>query len=84
MRHFTTPEFWELYDELPLKIQELADKNYELLKDDSRHPSLHFKRVSDYWSVRVGKQYRAVGIENEVGVVWFWIGTHTEYDKLIS
>ena len=84
MRHFTTPEFWACYDELPTKIQELADRNYKLLKHDARHPSLHFKQVNGYLSVRVGKKYRAIGIENEEGVIWFWIGTHTEHDKLIS
>jgi len=65
----------------------LADKNFELLKSDSQHPSLHFKKVDDkrkLWSVRVGIQYRALGREKPDGIVWFWIGTHAEYDGLIS
>jgi hypothetical protein len=48
------------------------------------HPSLHFKKVNKYWSVRIGKAYRALGIEVKNGILWFWIGTHYEYDRLIS
>jgi hypothetical protein len=70
---------------LPEAIRDLADKNYELLKTDPRHPSLHFKRIGRLWSVRIGDQYRAVGI-NDVpeGIYWIWIGTHAEYDRLIG
>jgi len=42
------------------------------------------KRVGNYWSVRVGFHYRALGVTIEGGVLWFWIGTHAEYDKLIA
>ncbi len=80
MTHFTSPSFWELYDKLPAPIQELADKNYKLLKTNPRHPSLQLKKVDKYWSVRVGLRYRAVAIEIQEGLLWFWIGTHAEYD----
>jgi len=52
MMHFASPSFWELYDKLPPAIQEVADKNFELLKADPKHPSLHLKKVGRYWSVR--------------------------------
>lgn len=81
MSHFTLPSFWELYERLPASIQELADKNYELLKKNPRHPSLQLKKVGKYWSVRVGLKYRAVAVEVEEGLLWFWIGTHAEYDR---
>lgn len=84
MKHFTSPSFWECYDKLPTEIKELADKNYELLKENPKHPSLHFKKVEKFWSVRVGKRYRAVAVEVENGLLWFWIGTHAEYDKLLQ
>jgi hypothetical protein len=84
VRHFTTPSFWQCYDRLPPSIRELADKNYELLKADSHHPSLQLKKVRKYWSVRVGMRYRAVAFEIDEGLLWFWIGTHAEYDKLIG
>ncbi len=81
MNHFTSPSFWELYAKLPSSIQELADKQYELLKANPKHPSLQLKKVGRYWSVRVGLRYRAVAVEIEEGLLWFWIGTHAEYDK---
>ena len=84
MRHFASPSFWELYQKLPADIRELADKNYEFLKADPKHPSLHLKKAGKYWSVRVGRKYRALGIEIDEGVLWFWIGTHAEYDKLLE
>lgn len=87
MKHLTLPRFWALYYRLPPNIQKLADKNYQLLKADPTHPSLHFKKVGkkkQLWSVRVGINYRALGIEKPQGVVWFWIGNHAEYDELVS
>ena len=84
MRHFASPSFWEQYEELPDSIRELADKNYEILKADPKHPSLHLKKAGKYWSVRVGRKYRALGIDLEEGILWFWIGTHAEYDKLLK
>ena len=84
MRHLTLPRFWELYRKLPLNVQELADKNYRLLKRDPTHPSLHFKKVGrkkQLWSVRVGGNHRALAVERPEGIVWFWIGTHAEYDR---
>jgi len=84
MNHFTVPSFWKNYDSLSKATQKLADKNYELLKQNPKHPSLHFKKIDKYWSVRIGLYYRALAVEIEDGVLWFWIGTHSEYDKLIS
>jgi hypothetical protein len=83
VKYFTTPQFWELYRKLPANIQRQADRNYALLKIDQHHPSLHFKRIGDLWSVRVGIHYRALGFEHDEGIVWFWIGSHAEYDKLM-
>jgi hypothetical protein len=84
LRHFASPRFWEAYRTLPREIRELADKSFALLKSDPRHPSLHFKRIGNVWSVRVGDHYGALGDEVPGGVHWFWIGTHADYDDLIG
>ena len=55
MRHFASTDFWVCFDKLPTRVQELARKNYELLKKNPEHPSLHFKKVGRYRSVRVGR-----------------------------
>jgi len=54
-----------------------------LLKDDPRHPSLQFKKVGKFWSVRIGLRYRALAVETNDAYLWFWIGSHGEYDRLI-
>ena len=84
MKHSTASRFWICYDALPEDIRALADKNYELLKNNPRHPSLHFKKVGRVWSVRVGINHRAIATEIEDGFLWVWIGLHAEYDKLIA
>jgi hypothetical protein len=87
MNHFTLPCFWRCYSQLPPEVRELADKNYRLLLADPQHPSLHLKKVGtskQLWSVRVGMHHRALGLNKSEGVVWFWIGPHAEYDKLLS
>lgn len=65
-------------------MRELADKNFELLRNDPRHPSLRFKKVGAFWSARVGLSYRALARERDEGFVWFWIGDHTGYERLIQ
>lgn len=84
MRHYTSSDFWKFYRTLPAEVQELADKNYELLKANPRHPSLHLKRIEELWSVRVGLHIRAIGINVPDGIQWIWIGSHAEYDKFMA
>lgn len=87
MNHRTLPIYWRFYEQLPKDIQALADKNFKLLKANPYHPSLHFKKVGkrkQLWSVRVSVDYRALGREKPDGILWFWIGTHAEYNKLLS
>jgi len=84
MRHFASPAFWDAYQKLPQAVRDLADKNFTLLKSDPRHPSLHFKKVGRFWSVRVGLRYRALAIEVDDGLLWFWIGSHADYDALVG
>ena len=84
MKHFASPSFWACYERLPQEVQELADRSFALLKEDANHPSLHTKKVGKYWSARVGRRYRALAIEVDDGLLWFWIGTHAEYDNLLK
>ena len=84
MKHYASPKFWTLYEVLPDDIRKLADKNYQILKSDPRHPSLHFKKIGKLWSVRVGAHYRALAVEVEGGIYWIWIGIHAEYDKIVA
>ncbi|MXY21389.1 MAG: hypothetical protein F4Y49_08645 [Dehalococcoidia bacterium] len=81
--HRTNLRFWRHFDRLSESVQEVARENYELLKSNPRHPSLRFGKVGRYWSVRVGSAHRALAEEDSEGLVWFWIGDHDEYERLL-
>jgi mRNA-degrading endonuclease RelE of RelBE toxin-antitoxin system len=86
MTHRTDPSFWEHHRQLPQEIKDVANKNFKLLKSDPRHSSVRLKKVSEgLWSARVGLHYRALATDDADGnLLWFWIGHHSEYDRLIS
>jgi len=86
MQSRTTARFWRAYAALPEHVQRQARVAYELFRADPRHPGLRFKQVhptEPVYSVRVGLTYRALGRREDADIiVWFWIGTHAEYDRL--
>jgi hypothetical protein len=84
VRHRATKRFWECYRALPQDLQRLADACYAMLRQNHRHPSLHVKKVGRFWSVRVGLHYRAVAVEQDSDMVWFWIGPHAQYDRIVG
>lgn len=88
MKSKRTRSFRDQLRQLPLDVQRQANAAYRLFKRDPYHPGLHFKRVGKeepVYSARVGGSYRALGLRDESDtVIWFWIGTHSEYDKLIA
>ena len=54
------------------------------MENNINHPSLNLKKVGSYWSVRIGLRFRALAIEKPEGFIWFWIGKHSDYDRLIN
>jgi hypothetical protein len=69
LKHYASSKFWALYDALPPDVRALADKSYELLRTNPRHPSLHFKRIGKLWSVRAGIHHRALGTPVPDGIM---------------
>ncbi len=82
--HRTTPQFWDRFDKLPEAVQQLARKNFRLLKNNPQHNSLQFKKVGRFYSVRVGLSHRALAVQDEDDFIWVWIGDHDEYERLIG
>ncbi|MGM0664699.1 MAG: hypothetical protein ACQET7_11010 [Thermodesulfobacteriota bacterium] len=83
----TTEGFWKYYRHLPAEIKKQARKAYVRFSDNPYSPSLHFKRIHStrpIFSVRITKNYRAIGIQKQSGIIWFWIGSHADYDKLVK
>ena len=83
MRHFASPEFWSRYRQLPEGVRKLADKNFALLKANPRHSSIRLKKVGTLWSARVGLHYRALGEDHPDGILWYGIGPHGTYDRIM-
>ncbi len=82
--HLTASRFWKSFNSLPENIRNLATKNFELLKINTYYPSLHFKKIGQFWSVRIGDYYRALAIEDGEDYIWFWIGNHNEYENMVK
>ncbi|MCZ6751543.1 MAG: hypothetical protein O7E51_06920 [Acidobacteria bacterium] len=83
----TTAHFRRTVGELPKHVQRQARRAYRLFQKNPNHPSLRFKPVHPkqaIYSVRTGMGYRAVGVREGDEIVWFWIGTHANYDRLLS
>jgi hypothetical protein len=78
------PEFWTCLEKLPPKAQKTARKNFKLWQQDPSLKLLGFKRIKDdLWSVRAGSGFRALATFDDGGYVWFWIGGHDEYERLL-
>ncbi len=86
MKSHLTQDFIACFGKLPERIKRLARKNYRLWETNPDHPSLQFRRVGrrfPAYSVRVGIGWRALGVRQADAMVWFWIGSHAEYDTLL-
>jgi mRNA-degrading endonuclease RelE of RelBE toxin-antitoxin system len=87
MKSHTTERFRKAFERLPEQVRRQAREAYKLFAQNPYHPSLHFKQVHptrSIYSVRISIEYRALGVQEEGEIIWFWIGSHADYDKLIS
>ncbi len=87
MKSVTTNRFRKAFDKLPKNIQDRARQSYQLWKLDNNHPGLHFKKIhtqQPIYSVRVSLSYRALGIIEDDIIIWFWIGSHQDYNNLVA
>lgn len=78
------PSFWKAYANLDLRVREAARESYSLFAENPAHPSLRFKKLAGYdsiWSVRINQSYRALAERRGDTVIWFWIGSHNDFDK---
>jgi hypothetical protein len=83
----TTKRFRQLFKKLPLEVQTQALRAYRLWRDDPFHSSLYFKtihRTKPVYSVRIGIHWRAVGVRDKDTMIWYWIGSHADYDALVA
>jgi len=87
MKSSTSERFWKYYADLLQEINKQAKEAYAFFMHDPYYPSLHFKLVHStrpIFSVRINMDYRADVILEEDEITWFWIGSHSDYDKLLK
>ena len=87
VKSFARPSFWRTYEALDPRVRAAARRAYLLFAENPEHPSLRFKRLGGYdqvWSVRINEQCRAVGERHGDAIVWAWIGSHSDFDKLFG
>ncbi len=87
MNSKTTKRFRQMLAKLPSDVRRQAQEAYKLFRQNLNHPSLRFKRVHNtepIYSARININYRAIGVVDGGEIVWFWIGQHAEYDKILS
>jgi hypothetical protein len=84
VRQRAAPSFWEACNALDPEVRKLADKSFEILKHDPHHSPIRLKKTGRFWSARVGRHHRAFCVEIPDGLLWFWIGDHATYDRLVS
>jgi hypothetical protein len=82
-----TKAFRDLFAALPESVQRDAEAAYRQFQVDPSHASLRFRPAQahkDVYLLRVGLHYRALALRQPDCWIWFWIGTHAEYDKLLG
>jgi hypothetical protein len=87
MNSRTTKRFRELFAALPARVKEQARQAYRLFRQNPSHPGLRFKQVHadpPIYSARVGISHRAAGVVDGNTVIWYWIGSHADYDALLK
>jgi len=82
--HKATQRFWQCLESLPESVQSTAQKKFQLLKSNPFHPSLHFKKIGQFWSARIGLKYRALAVKQNEDFIWVWIGTHKDYEEMLN
>jgi hypothetical protein len=83
----TTVQFRKLFADLPEQVKEQTRVAYRQFKEDPSYPSLRFKKVHPelpIYSTCISKSYRAIGQLDEDTVIWFWVGSHAEYNRLLE
>lgn len=86
-----TESFDKLFHKLNPEIQETAVHSFEKWKEDPNIVGFKPLMIADneVFSAQVGRKHRALAKKittptGEQGYLWFWIGSHEEYNNVIK
>jgi len=86
MQSRATRQFWRLFSDLPIDVQRAARRAYGSFRSNPSYPGLQFKKLEgedNIFSARIGLEYRALAVKKKDRIVWYWIGNHSDYDRLL-
>jgi hypothetical protein len=92
-RNCRTRNYKKLLEKLPAKIAEIADAQFQLFLENPFAEPLHNHPIADNdkgqhrdgsRAVSVTFRYRALYVEDGDTNVWYWIGTHEDYNDFIG
>jgi plasmid maintenance system killer protein len=90
-RNVRTAESHRLLESLPTSVRRNAEAAFQMFLASPDHPALRRHPLQDIhrgrhraesWSVSVNIQYRAIYVVDGDTNVWYWIGSHADYDRL--
>ncbi|MGD2093284.1 MAG: hypothetical protein PVH61_44400 [Candidatus Aminicenantes bacterium] len=87
MNSYLDEDFIKYFNKLPERIKKRSKKVYRQWKENPFEPRFQFKQVHNskpIYSVRVNIGWRALGYKKNNTVLWFWIGSHEDYNKIIT
>ena len=71
----------ERYEKLPVKIRRCVDNNFQVIKEYPKHPLLRLVTNGNLHSMRIDARFRAIGIQDQDDIVWFWVGTYKKFKE---
>lgn len=83
----TTEAFRRQFAAAAPAVQSRIRAAHQLWTENPDHPSLRFKKVHDklpIYSARIDLNWRAVGVMKGDTVIWFFVGPHAEYGRLLN
>jgi hypothetical protein len=78
----TTARFREMRDRLPEQVRRSAYAAFDIFKTNPDHPGLNFRKVGRFWGISFANGYRALAVKDGEDLIWFFIGSHADYDKI--
>ena len=85
-----TANYRDLLDRLPDEIQKSASASFKQFLENPNHPSLENHELADTRrgrhrrgsrAVSITRRYRAIYVEDGSTNVWYWIGSHEDYNN---
>ena len=84
--NWRTPAFDDCLKRLPIEVQKAAKQNYDKLLANPQSVGLKTMPQTpgryQVYSAQVGRAYRSLAIKVDNYYIWYWIGSHENYNNV--